>query len=213
MPNAGTELTVFLADDHQILREGLRILLNRQPGLRVIGDAADGRALVAEALELRPDIVVTDIAMPELNGLDAVSQLRAGGYSGVIIALSARGERQLVAQVLKAGANAYILKEHAFDELVAAIAATREGKVFLSPQLRAMAHQDDVPTIGDLLTKREREVLQLLAEGHGTKEVAFRLEVSPKTVETHRVHLLAKLKAGGIADLVRIAVKEGLVHL
>lgn len=213
MPSTGPALSLLLADDHKIVRDGLRALLVRQPGMSVIGDAADGRALVAEALRLRPDVVVTDVAMPELNGLDAVRQLRAAGFAGSIIMLSMRDERRLVAQAFNAGANGYVLKDYAFEQLLAAIAAAREGKIWLSPQLRELTHQGAVQTLTELLTVREREVLQLLAEGHATKEVAFRLNVSPKTIETHRLNLLAKLRVGGVADLVRVALKEGLVEL
>lgn len=208
------ETTLFVADDHKIVRDGLRLLIDRQPGLRVVGEAADGRALVASVLELQPNIVLTDLAMPELNGLDAIKQLRQRGYTGTIMVLSQRDERRFVADALAAGANAYLLKDHAFDQVLAAIESTREGKTWLSPQLQELMREGgQVATLSDLLTAREREVLQLLSEGHATKEVAFRLQVSPKTVETHRLSLLAKLKAGGVADLVRIAVKEGLVKL
>jgi DNA-binding NarL/FixJ family response regulator len=207
------ETTLFVADDHKIVRDGLRLLIDRQPGLRVVGDAADGRTLVASVLELKPDIVLTDVSMPELNGLDAIKQLRARGYTGTIMVLSQRDERRFVSEALQSGANAYLLKDHAFDQVLAAIESTREGKTWLSPQLQDIVRDGRVTTLAELLTAREREVLQLLSEGHATKEVAFRLQVSPKTVETHRLSLLAKLKAGGVADLVRIAVKEGLVNL
>lgn len=213
MPPGEPELTLFLADDHKIVRDGLRLMVERQPGLRVVGDVGDGRALVEGVLARRPDVVLTDFAMPELNGLEAVRQLRAAGYAGVIVVLSQHDERRFVADALAAGANAYVLKDHAFDQVVSAITAAREGRTWLSPQLQALAEDGEVPTLAELLTPREREVLQLLAEGHGTKEVAFRLQISPKTVETHRLSLLAKLKVGGVADLVRVAVKEGLVTL
>jgi DNA-binding NarL/FixJ family response regulator len=206
------ETTIFIADDHKIIRDGLRVLIEREPGFRSIGEAADGRALVQDALALQPEVVITDMAMPGLNGIEAVRQLRDGGYRGVIVMLSMHDERRIVAQALAAGLNAYVHKDHAFEQVVVAIAAARRGETWLSPQLAAMADGAAMPTLAELLTMREREVLQLLAEGHGTKEVAFRLRISPKTVETHRLKLLAKLKVGSVAELVRIAVKEGLVQ-
>ncbi len=213
MPSDARGLSLFIAEDHKIVRDGLRLMIERQPGLYVAGEAADGRALVASVMTLRPDIVLTDVAMPELNGLDAIRQLRQQGYTGLILVLSQRDERRFVAEALQAGANAYLLKDHAFEQVLEAIDATRKGETWLSPQLRDIVRDGRAIVLAELLTTREREVLQLLAEGHATKEVAFRLQVSPKTVETHRLSLLAKLKAGGVADLVRIAVKEGLVNL
>jgi two-component system, NarL family, response regulator NreC len=213
MATSAAEITLFIADDHKIVRDGLQVLIARQPGMRMIGEAGDGRALVAGVLAGRPDVVLTDMSMPELNGLDAIRQLRDGGYEGAIVVLSQRDERRFVAEAIDAGANAYVLKDHAFEQVVAAIHAARAGERWLSPQLQAMVEGGSVPLLAELLSPREREVLQLFAEGHGTKEVAFRLQVSPKTIETHRLNLLAKLKAGGVVDLVRIAVKEGLVEL
>ena len=213
MPSEPDEISLFVADDHKIVRDGLCLLIERQPGMRTVGVAADGRALVAGVLAQQPAVVLTDISMPELNGLEAVRQLRTRGYAGIIVVLSQREERRFVAEALQAGANAYVLKDHAFDQVVAAITAARQGKTWLSPQLEAMVEAGAVPLLADLLTTREREVLQLLAEGHPTKEVAFRLKVSPKTVESHRLSLFAKLKVGGVADLVRIAAQEGLIKL
>lgn len=204
-------ISLFLADDHKIVRDGLCLLINRQPGFKVVGEAADGRALLNGALALRPDVVLTDIAMPELNGLQAAAQLRVAGYSGVIVVLSMRSERRSVAQALNAGVNAYVLKDYAFEQVLEAIAAARSGQIWLSPQLRGLMEDGGVPLLAELLSAREREVLQLLAEGHATKEVAFRLQLSPKTVETHRLSLFAKLKVGGVADLVHIAIREGLI--
>jgi DNA-binding NarL/FixJ family response regulator len=149
--------------------------------------------------------------MPELNGLEAAAQLRAAGYTGIIVVLSMRSERRSVAQALEAGVNAYVLKDHAFEQVLTAINAARSGQTWLSPQLRGLMERGEVPLLAELLSPREREVLQLLAEGHGTKEVAFRLQLSPKTVETHRLSLFAKLKANSVVDLVHIAINEGLI--
>ena len=207
------ELTLFIADDHKIIRDGLRVLTERAGGLRVIGEAADGRALLEGALELRPDVIVTDMAMGELNGIEATRQLRAQQYRGTIIMLSMHDERRFIAQALEAGVNAYVHKEHAFDQILAAIKAARRGEIWLSPQLAAMADGSQVPTLLELLTMREREVLQLFAEGYGTKEVAAQLHLSPKTIEVHRLSLFAKLNVNNVIELTRIAIKEGLIHL
>jgi len=211
VPNDATTLSLFVADDHKIVRDGLCLLIGRQPGMRVSGEAADGRALVKGVLASSPDVVLTDIAMPELNGLEAAAQLRAAGYSGTIVVLSMRSERRFVSQALNSGVNAYVLKDYAFEQVLEAITAARAGKTWLSPQLRGLMENGAVPLLSELLTAREREVMQLLAEGHGTKEVAFRLQISPKTIETHRLSLFAKLKAGSVADLVHLAIKEGLI--
>jgi DNA-binding NarL/FixJ family response regulator len=207
------DLTLFLADDHKIVRDGLRVLIEREPGMRVVGEAADGRALVREALAQRPEVVIADLAMPELNGVEAVRQLRAAGFTGVIVMLSMHRERRFVAEALTAGVNAYVHKDYAFEQVVEAINAARRGEIWLSPQVEALAEGGRVPTLVELLTPREREVLQLLAEGHHTKMVADRLAISPKTVETYRLSLFAKLKVNGVADLVRIAAQEGLIKL
>ena len=206
-------VTLFFADDHKIVRDGLRVLIEREKGFRVVGEAADGRALVEGVLELRPDIVIADLAMSELNGVEAIRQIRANGFRGIVVMLSMHDERRLISQALEAGANAYVHKDHAFDQILEAVAAARRGEIWLSPQLAGLMVGDKVPTLIALLTMREREVLQLFAEGHGTKEVAFRLHLSPKTIEIHRLNLFAKLKVNNVIELTRIAIKEGLVHL
>ncbi len=207
------EQTVFIADDHQIVRDGLRALVERAPGLRVIGEAADGRALVEGVRALHPAIVITDLAMGELNGVDATRQLRAGGFRGPIIMLSMHDERRHLAQALGAGVNAYVHKAHAFEQLLEAIGAAQHGRIWLSPQLAALAEEGRVATLLELLSMREREVLQLLAQGRGTKEVAAQLLLSPKTIEVHRLNLYAKLRVNNVIELARIAFREGLVQL
>lgn len=211
-PPAGV-LSCFLADDHKIIRDGLRVLLERTGGFRVTGEAADGRRLVEGVLEGKPDVVITDLSMNELNGVDATRQLRAAGYRGAIVMLSMHDGRRYVSQALDAGVDAYVHKDHAFDEIVTAIGAARRGETWLSPHLAVLAEDGRVGTLADLLSMREREVLQLLAEGQGTKEVAAVLHVSPKTIEAHRLNLFAKLKVNNVIDLTRIAIKEGLVQL
>ena len=213
-PQAGKpEMTLFIADDHKIIRDGLRVLTEKAGGIRVVGEAADGRALLEQVLVLRPDVVVTDMSMGELNGIDATRQLRAGGYTGLIVMLSMHDERRTIAQALEAGVNAYVHKDYAFEQVLQAIEAARRGEVWLSPNLAALADGGQMPTLLDLLTMREREVLQLFAEGYGTKEVAAQLHLSPKTIEVHRLNLFAKLKVNNVIELTRIAIKEGLVQL
>jgi DNA-binding NarL/FixJ family response regulator len=158
-------------------------------------------------------VVVTDLAMGELNGIDATRQLRSGGYGGTIVMLSMHDERRYITQALEAGVNAYVHKDHAFEQIAAAIDAARRGEIWLSPQLAALADGQKVETLTELLTMREREVLQLFAEGYGTKELAAQLQLSPKTVEIHRLNLFAKLKVNNVIELTRIAIKEGLIHL
>jgi DNA-binding NarL/FixJ family response regulator len=211
--NKSAELTVFLADDHRIVRDGLRAMAEREKGLRIVGEATDGRSLVEGVVAIRPDVVITDLAMTELNGIEAVRQLRAAGYRGVIVMLSGHSERRVISQALDAGVNAYVHKEYAFEQIITAIAAARRGEIWLSPELAALNDSNRVPTLAELLSPREREVLQLFAEGHGTKEIAFRLGLSPKTVEVHRLNLFAKLKVNNVIELTRIAIKEGVVHL
>lgn len=210
---APEEITLFLADDHKVVRDGLLVLFERQGGIRVVGEAGDGRMLVEEAARLKPAVVVTDINMPGLNGVDAVFQLRAAGYAGVIVVLSMRDERHIVSQSFAAGANAYVHKDHAFQQVLTAIAAARRGEKWISPQLASLVHDGTVELLTDLLTAREREVLQLIAEGSSAKEVADRLKVSPKTIETHRANLYAKLGVSNAVELTRIAVKEGIAQV
>lgn len=212
-PAKSPALTFFIADDHKIVRDGLRALLERSGPHRVIGEAADGRAMVEQVLALKPDILVTDMAMTGLNGIEATRQLRAAGYGGIIAMLSMHDARQVVAGAIAAGVNAYVHKDEAFSEIGTAIEAARHGRTWLSPRVAALLDGRKIPSLDDLLTPREREVLQLLAEGRGTKEVAGVLKLSPKTIEVHRLNLFAKLKVNNVIDLTRIAIKEGLVQL
>jgi DNA-binding NarL/FixJ family response regulator len=205
--------TVFIADDHQIVRDGLRHMMERSGEFRVVGDAGDGRTLVERVTALQPEVVVTDMAMVELNGVEATRQLRALGYRGVIVMLSMHDERRCVAEALAAGVNAYVKKDDAFAEVVAAIKAARAGKIWLSGDIEKHLEGTRLPTLSELLSDREREVLQLFAEGQGTKEIAATLSLSPKTVEIHRLNLFSKLKVNNVVDLTRIALKEGQVYL
>jgi two-component system, NarL family, response regulator NreC len=206
-------LTVFIADDHKIVRDGLRLMIERGGELRVVGEAGDGRTLLDRVSELQPDVVVTDMAMTELNGVEAVRQLRAREYGGVIVMLSMHNERRLVAEALDAGVNAYVNKDDAFTKLLQAIAAARAGKVWLSEGLESEIDGERRALLSEVLSSREREVLQLFAEGVGTKQIAEKLSLSPKTIEIHRLNLFAKLKVNNVVDLTRIAIKEGLAQL
>ena len=213
-PKATTSLlTVFIADDHKIVRDGLRHMMERSGEFRVVGDAGDGRTLVERVSATHPDVVVTDMAMVELNGVEATRQLRARGYRGIIVMLSMHDERRYIADALAAGINAYVEKDDAFAEIVAAIKAARAGKTWLSQRIAKQLDGTHLPTLPELLSDREREVLQLFAEGKGTKEIADTLRLSPKTIEIHRLNLFAKLKVNNVVDLTRIALKEGLAHL
>jgi DNA-binding NarL/FixJ family response regulator len=213
-------IRILLADDHRILRQGVRAMLSAEPDFEVVAEAQDGRTAVEMAQRLNPNVVVMDIGMPDLNGIEATRQIvdRVPGVR--VIALSAYADRRLIAEVLKAGASGYLLKESAFEELAEAIRTAAAKKVYLSPHIAAELVEDYVrmskdpgPSVFDSLSPREREVLQLIAEGHSTKEVARTLKVSVKTVETHRRQLMNKLELFSVAELTRYAIREGLVSL
>jgi DNA-binding NarL/FixJ family response regulator len=213
---------VVVADDHAIFREGLRALFEGIPELEWAGEAADGREAVRLAGKAAPDLVIMDVTMPGLNGVDATRQILARQPRTRVLALSVHTERRFVLDMLRAGASGYVSKENAFEELSRAIKVVIRGETYLSPEVSG-------PVVDELLngitrgagpdrgfsrlTSREREVLQRLAEGHTTKEIAAELHISPKTVETHRQRLMKKLDAHGLAELVRIAVREGLTPL
>jgi DNA-binding NarL/FixJ family response regulator len=211
---------ILLADDHRILRQGLRTMLASERDFEVIAEAEDGRTAVEMAERLMPNVVVMDIGMPGLNGIEATRQIVERVPSVRVIALSAYADRRLIAEILKAGASGYLLKESAFEELAEAIRTAAAKKVYLSPQIAAELVEDYVrmskdpgPSVFESLSPREREVLQLIAEGQSTKEVARILKVSVKTVETHRRQLMNKLELFSVAELTRYAIREGLVSL
>jgi DNA-binding NarL/FixJ family response regulator len=211
---------ILLADDHRILRQGLRSLLSAQPDFEIIAEAEDGRMAVELTESLNPHVVVMDIGMPDLNGIEATRQIMDRVPSVRVIALSAYADRRLISEILKAGASGYLLKDAAFEELSEAIRTAAAKKVYLSPRIAAELVEDYVrmskdpgPSVFELLSPREREVLQLIAEGHSTKEIARVLKVSVKTVETHRRQLMNKLELFSVAELTRYAIREGLVSL
>ena len=211
---------ILLADDHRIVRDGLRSLIEKQSGLKVVGEAADGRAAVKLCAELQPDLVVLDLTMPGLTGLAAARQILAAQPRVKVLVLSMHADRRFVAETLGVGVSGYLLKDNAFEELSKAISTVMAGQVFLSPQIAGLVAQDYKQKLasGDteivpLLSEREREVLQLFAEGQSTKEIAAQLNLSVKTVETHRAQILSKLKLDGIAALTKYAVREGLTSV
>lgn len=213
-------LSILLADDHDVVLAGLRSTLERQPNVRIIGEAADGRAAVQLAQELSPDIVVMDISMPGLNGIEATRQIRGVAPEIKVITLSMHSDRQFVAAALKAGAVGYVLKNSAAAELPKALKAVTRGDIYLSPKITDIVVQDyvrHVPEcqrpVSETLTAREREVLQLLAEGQTSKEIASVLHLSPKTVETHRSQIMERLDIHTVAELTKFAVREGITTL
>ncbi|MBI5439747.1 MAG: response regulator transcription factor [Deltaproteobacteria bacterium] len=209
--------TILLVDDHRIVREGLRTLLGQQPDLEVVGEAADGRDAVAQARLLKPDAIVMDIAMPELNGVEATRLILAELPTARIVALSMYADRRFVAEILRAGALGYVLKDGAFEELVLAIRTITEGKTYLSPSIAGLVVEELMqrtaapgsPSLGGL-TPRERQVLKLLADGMRPREIAQELSISVKTVEVHKQNLMNKLEIHTASELTRFAIREGL---
>lgn len=215
------KIRLLVADDHKIFRQGIKKLLEEEPDLQVVGESADGRETVKRATELKPDIVLMDIAMANLNGLEATRQIKKALPETKVIMLTMHKNEEYVLQSFQAGASGYILKEGAVEELVSAIRSIHQDKSFLSPTvsktlvdayLRKM-ETGRTETPFDLLTDREREVLQLIAEGYTNREVAKQLFISVKTVEAHRAHIMQKLNIHDIAKLVKYAIQKGLVDL
>ena len=211
---------VFLVDDHKFIRDGLRTLLEKNPAIKVVGEAEDGRSAVRLADKLKPDIVILDVAMPDLNGIEAARQIIADNPDVKVIALSMHSDRRFVAEMLKAGASAYLSKDYVFDELESVIRTVMADKIYLSPDISGVVVENYVRQTAkpessafSVLSDREREVLQLLAEGKTAKEIAEKLNVSIKTVETHRTNIMNKLDIHRLAELTKYAVREGLTSL
>ena len=211
---------ILLAEDHAIVREGLRSLIEKHPCMEVVGEAKDGRKALELVQELSPDIVIMDITMPNLNGVEATRHITSEFPEVKVIALSIHSNSRFVADMLEAGAKGYILKECLFDELVQAIQAVSAGNSYLSPKITSVVVEDYVKrlaTVADspllTLTSREREVLQLVAEGKSTKQIALDLHVSTKTVEANRRQIMQKLDIHSVAELTKYAVREGLTPL
>jgi DNA-binding NarL/FixJ family response regulator len=213
-------IRVLLADDHQMLRDALRSMLESDGHLEVVGEAGDGRAAVKMARTLAPDIVVMDITMPDLNGVEATHQIKAENPAVKVIALSRHSDRRYVLRMLEAGASGYVLKAAAYDELRRAIQVVSQGKSYLSPDItgivvdahvRPASEPDD--SIDAALGPREREIVQLLAEGYTSPEIGQRLHISARTVETHRRNIMKKLGLHSVAELTKYAIREGLTPL
>jgi DNA-binding NarL/FixJ family response regulator len=214
------EIRLIIADDHKLFRVGLRQLLEKQAGIRVVGEAATGFEAVALSHELKPDLVLMDISMPELNGIEATRRVVDDDPAVKVVILSMHSDRRYIVEALRAGAKGYLLKDSAPEELVRAVHKVMRGQFYLSASISQQVitafiqfaePRADSPFA--LLSPREREVLQLLAEGKSTREIADLLNLSGKTVETHRMHVMEKLNMHTIAELTRYAIREGLSPL
>jgi len=213
------KLRILLADDHIVMRTGLRALLERQPNLEVVGESENGRNAVEQAASLTPDVVVMDVGMPVLNGIEATKLIVTENPTTSVVILSMHSDESYVMRALKAGARGYLLKDSAPADLLSAIQAVSQNKSFFSPKVSRILAEDYVRVLRqkgavdsyDLLTGREREILQLLAEGKANKEVATALNISPYTVETHRKHILEKLNLHNPAELILYAVRKGII--
>ncbi len=214
------KLKVLLADDHVMMRGGLRMLLEQNPELAVVGEAEDGRETVRLVRKLSPDVVIMDIAMPDMNGIEATRQVLEGHPGIKVIALSMHSERHFVSEMLKAGASAYLLKQCAVDELLTAIKTVMKNQTYLSSCISGIVVDHFVrnaskseSTAFSHLTDREREVLQLMAEGMTSKAIASQLNLSIKTIESHRMNIMEKLNIHTVAELTKYAIREGLTSL
>jgi two-component system, NarL family, response regulator NreC len=213
------KIRVLLADDHNLVRGGLRLVVEQQPDLVVVAEAGDGRQAVSLASSLKPDIAVLDIGMPNLNGIEAAKQITEGQSGTSVVILSMYSDETYILRALKAGARGYLLKDSAEADLARAIRSVAEGKSFFSPTVSRVLLEDYIRKLQrtggessyDLLTPREREVLQLIAEGKSNKEAADMLNLSVYTVETHRANLMEKLNLKGVPELILYAVRKGII--
>lgn len=213
-------LRILIADDHEVARRGIRSLLESHPGWEVVGEAADGREAVNAANRLKPDLVLLDIGMPSLNGLDATRQILAAEPDTRVLILTMHDSEQVVREVLAAGARGFLLKSDAGRDLVAAVEALQHHRTFFTTKVAQLVLEgylrpdpESERSLRSVLTPREREVIQLLAEGKTTKEVATTLNLSVKTAETHRTNLMRKLDLHSVVDLTLYAVRNGIVHV
>lgn len=214
MKKAEGPVRVLVADDHQIVLQGLKTILDRE-GFEIVGEATDGREAVSRALELQPDLVVLDIGMPVMTGIEAASAIRQAIPSARLILLTVHTENQYILEALRAGIRGYVLKSRAAGELIEAVHEVLAGKIYLSPgisQTVVEAYLQQNAGESESLTRRELQVLQLVAEGKTTKEVATLLGVSVKTADSHRSNIMHKLNMHSVADLVRYAIRRGLVQ-
>lgn len=207
-------MKIFLADDHQIIREGLRAVIEKKTDMRIVGEAGDGRTAVQSVLETMPDIVIMDIAMPEMNGIEATRHIIKNSPHIKIIALSMHTDKRFVSEIFRAGASGYVLKESALCELIDAINAIKRGCSYISMEIQKVINRklSKHPLYSEL-TDREREVLQLIAEGKTGKQMSECLHISVKTVDSHRQQIMKKLNMHSIPELTKYAVREGLTSL
>ncbi len=215
-----SQVRILLADDHQLVREGLRHIVEGDLGMAIVGQAESGRATFELAKSLRPDIIIMDISMPDLNGIEATRRIKEELPEVHVIALSMHSDRRYVSEMLAAGALGYLLKHSAVDELERAIRTVLDEKIYVTPEIAGVVVQEYLHHLkqvqnGDVspLTAKEREVLQLLAEGKATKEIAATLHVSIPTIDTHRQHIMEKLGLHSVAELTKYAIREGLTSL
>ncbi|MFA7158071.1 MAG: response regulator transcription factor [Kiritimatiellia bacterium] len=214
-------IRILIADDHKIMREGLKALVGKETDITVVGEAESGKETISQVQKLSPGIVVMDIAMPDLNGIEATRKITKINKNVKVVALSAHADQHFIREMMAAGASAYVLKDTAYEELVRAIREVMKGKKYLSPDITRGVLDSFVNlprTTGTnpafaVLTDREREALQLIAEGKSTKEIAGAMEVSVKTVETHRHNIMEKLDMHSIAELTKYAIREGVTSI
>jgi DNA-binding NarL/FixJ family response regulator len=207
-------IRILLADDHAVVRQGFKMILAEQPDMEIIGEAGNGREALALAESLKPDIVVMDVAMPELNGIEATRRMRESVPQARVVALSMHKDSVYVREILRAGARGYLLKDSVAADLVSAVRSVARGEGYISPQVSNAVLDDyrrHVTNPVDTLTSREREVLQMLAEGKTNKEIAVILNLSVYTVDAHRGRIMEKLNLHSINELVRFAVRNGLI--
>ena len=214
------KIKVLVADDHTILRQGIKSLLDNQEGIEVIGEAKDGREALRIIEETLPDVILMDIAMPGLNGLEATRRIKKKFPRMKVLVLTMYTNEEYIFQILNAGANGYLVKETAFQDLISAIKAVYKNEAFMSPSISKKVinsyikrAQDDEEKTCEILTTREREILQLIAEGNSSKKIAEALFISPKTVETHRTHIMDKLNIHNRTGLVKYAIRKGIVDM
>ena len=214
------KIRILLADDHTILRAGLKMMLNAQPDMEIVGEAQDGRQSIAEAQKLQPDVVLMDITMPDINGIEATKQIKKLLPDTRVLVLTMHEHDEYVFQALRAGASGYMLKEAAATDLITALRVIQSGQFYLSPTAQSVMVGDYLQRVRageekdsySSLTEREREILKLVAEGYTNNQIAERLVISPKTVDTHRTHIMDKLNLHSRAELVKYAMRRGLLE-